>query len=263
MKRLISNKKLLAIGMIIIIVIAVVFLLKNKSNNFTVSFETAGGTKIQDQVVKENSKIIKPKDPIKDGYVFVEWQLNGTKFDFNISVNKNIILTAKWKSVEIAPPNTDDNTVVYYCEDGWTLSGDVCLKNVDATKECDSNFKEYGEECISVSGVEPTKFCSTRMLPEAYGWEPSAQKGYLASDNRCYYISSGVSKRTCESTGSYFIDNRCHEYRFEVEKKCNADEKLILIDGNEMCYKTKEYTYICNSGLLNGQKCIITKNALY
>ena len=60
MKRLISNKKLLVIGMIIIIVIAVLFLLKNKSNNFTVSFETDGGTKIQDQVVKENSKIIKP-----------------------------------------------------------------------------------------------------------------------------------------------------------------------------------------------------------
>ena len=237
--------------------------IKENQKTFIIKFDSNGGSSVSSKTVIEGEKVSKPSNPTKKGYKFMGWYLNNEKVVFPLTVKNNVTLKAKWEKIEITSSNTSDNTITYYCDDGWTLNGDICLTSVDATKECDTNFKEYGEECISVNGEEPTLFCSTRMLPTAYGWEPSAKAGYLATDSMCYYNYKGDHESNCYSRGEYFIDNRCYSYRFTVEKKCDTGKKLILIDGNEMCYKTKEYSFICNNGLLNGQKCIITKKALY
>jgi len=67
---------------------------------YTVTFETNGGTKIEEQEVLENTKATKPADPTKDGYTFVEWQLNKKAYNFDNEVTKDITLKAKWKKVE-------------------------------------------------------------------------------------------------------------------------------------------------------------------
>ena len=64
--------------------------------SYVVSFDTDGGNKIDNQNVKPGSKVNKPTNPKKTGYVFVEWQLDGKTYDFNSEVTKNITLKAKW-----------------------------------------------------------------------------------------------------------------------------------------------------------------------
>ena len=48
------------------------------------------------QSVYDGDKATKPSNPTKDDYEFVEWQLNGSKYDFNKAVTGDITLTAKW-----------------------------------------------------------------------------------------------------------------------------------------------------------------------
>lgn len=49
--------------------------------------------------VKENTTVSKPTNPTKKGYRFVEWQQDGTAFDFKTKITSEITLTAKFEEV--------------------------------------------------------------------------------------------------------------------------------------------------------------------
>ena len=70
---------------------------KQKDNEYIVNFNSDGGTRVESQSVKKGLKATEPKDPTKEGYDFVEWQLNGKKYDFNKEVTSNLSLKAKWQ----------------------------------------------------------------------------------------------------------------------------------------------------------------------
>lgn len=63
---------------------------------YRVSFNTNGGTLINDQIVKANQVIISPGVPRRDGYKFVGWYYHGEKFDMTTKIKQNYVLTAKW-----------------------------------------------------------------------------------------------------------------------------------------------------------------------
>lgn len=64
---------------------------------FVVSFDTNGGNSITSIKIKNNGIVEKPDNPVKEGYVFVEWRLDGKPYDFSQKVIKNITLVAVWK----------------------------------------------------------------------------------------------------------------------------------------------------------------------
>ena len=64
---------------------------------YTVSFISCGEI-IDSQTVSKNETALIPTEPIKDGYVFIEWQNNGETYDFNAPVIEDITLTAKWET---------------------------------------------------------------------------------------------------------------------------------------------------------------------
>ncbi len=106
------NKKVL-IG-IIVLVIAVAglcfFLLRGgNKKEYTVTFNSDGGSIINSIKVKENEKVEKPEDPTKEGYDFAGWYYEEELFDFNTKINKDIILVAHWNSngIELDNKNID------------------------------------------------------------------------------------------------------------------------------------------------------------
>jgi uncharacterized repeat protein (TIGR02543 family) len=66
---------------------------------YTVTFDSNGGSEVSSKEVSEGSKVTKPSNPTKAGYVFKEWQLDGKTYDFNTPVTKNIKLVAVWEEV--------------------------------------------------------------------------------------------------------------------------------------------------------------------
>ena len=67
---------------------------------FTVTFNSVGGSKVEAQKVKSGEKATKPADPTREDGTFIEWQLDGAKYDFDKPVEKNITLYANWNLVK-------------------------------------------------------------------------------------------------------------------------------------------------------------------
>ncbi len=77
-----------------------------RKTQYTVTFETNGGNKINSVKVNKNSTLSKPTEPIKDGYIFGGWYSDKeckTSYDFGANVTKPITLYAKWVEKETEP----------------------------------------------------------------------------------------------------------------------------------------------------------------
>ena len=67
---------------------------------FTVTFDSNGGSEIVSQQVIKGEQIIEPENPINDGFEFLGWYYNETKWDFNNQVNNDMTLIAEWDTKE-------------------------------------------------------------------------------------------------------------------------------------------------------------------
>ena len=65
--------------------------------HITVTFDVMGGSLIDNQTIKVGGTASIPNNPTREGYTFVEWQLDGKSFDFGTTLDKNITLVAIWK----------------------------------------------------------------------------------------------------------------------------------------------------------------------
>lgn len=112
----------------------------NSSNNntYTVSFDLNGGTgQITSQIVEAGDSASRPSSPSRDGYTFLEWQLNGREYNFNTPVIQNITLIATWEAASRVPTRDEiqgfiiwndkyykcnrGDTPVRYCMYGYAL----------------------------------------------------------------------------------------------------------------------------------------------
>ena len=70
----------------------------------SITFETFGGSGIDVRYVESGTKIVKPDDPVKDGFKFIGWYVNSNctvAYDFDTALSENITLYAGWeKSAE-------------------------------------------------------------------------------------------------------------------------------------------------------------------
>ena len=66
---------------------------------YSVTYETDGGSKINNSLVTYGVKITQPADPAKEGFVFNGWFVDKdftTAFDFNKTITDNVTIYAKW-----------------------------------------------------------------------------------------------------------------------------------------------------------------------
>lgn len=68
---------------------------------FTVKFDSDGGTAVDAVTVNEGEKVAKPTDPTKEGFYFSGWHNGDAEFDFETPITADIILKATWSSEEI------------------------------------------------------------------------------------------------------------------------------------------------------------------
>lgn len=64
---------------------------------FSVTFETNDGKEAVVKTVEKGSTVARPTDPLRYGYVFNGWYLDGSLYDFSKPVTADIILKAAWR----------------------------------------------------------------------------------------------------------------------------------------------------------------------
>ncbi len=92
------NKAILAL---VILTAVVMLLLINNAQGLTVSYDTNGGSRIEDTTYMYGDLIKEPKEPVKEGYTFIGWykDVNGLFiWDFeNQAVESSMTLYAFWE----------------------------------------------------------------------------------------------------------------------------------------------------------------------
>ena len=104
-----------------------------------VKFDTDGGNTIPNQIVKKGNTAEQPSDPIKDGYKFIEWQLNAKKYDFETLVNDNIVLKAKWEKAE-----GKKYTISFDTDGGSAVANQLVVEGGKVSKPKDPQKENYG-----------------------------------------------------------------------------------------------------------------------
>ena len=105
---------------------------------YTVIFDSAGGSDVPEQKVQYGSKATEPADPTKSSYRFEGWLLNGAPYDFDTPVTGNITLVADWSYVQ--PPVTR-YTVTFDPDNGegtftsTVVAGNAVSKPADPVRE--------------------------------------------------------------------------------------------------------------------------------
>ena len=128
--------------------------------NYTVTFESNGGSAVASQTVANGSKATKPSDPTRDGFTFGGWYQDATlsvAFDFDTTITTNVKVYAKWTE-------NASGTVYYTVVSGGNGSFDigsasdivVTVKRSVADETCFAHFG--GVEIDGVALVKGTDY---------------------------------------------------------------------------------------------------------
>ncbi len=107
-----------------------------KVSSYTVTFNSNGGSSVSSQTIIDGEKATKPTDPTKNGYVFVEWQLNGKAYNFDSAVTGNITLTAVWKA-------KSKYTVIFNSNGGSSVTSQTITEGEKVTKPSNPTKSGY------------------------------------------------------------------------------------------------------------------------
>ena len=104
-----KNKILLTIiGCAIIVLVILLLLVKGCGKEFTIEFDTNGGSKIESVTVKGNETVEEPEDPTREGYEFDGWSVGDEKYDFDNKVTEDLTLEAHWHQNDEPAPEEKD-----------------------------------------------------------------------------------------------------------------------------------------------------------
>ena len=78
---------------------ATLTILEVEGELYTITFDSNGGSEIRSRRVGENGNVIRPEDPVREGYTFVGWYLGDEAFDFATEITSDLTLTAHWEEI--------------------------------------------------------------------------------------------------------------------------------------------------------------------
>ena len=112
-----------------------------KLAEYTVTFDTQGGTPVASQTVTENGTVTRPADPTRDGYTFKGWTLDGQPYDFGTPVTGNLTLTAVWEENKAPQPIT--HKVTFDTNGGSAVDSQTVDDGATAVKPADPTRDGY------------------------------------------------------------------------------------------------------------------------
>ena len=146
---------------------------------YTVTFNTNGGSTVASQTVEEGSKVTKPVNPTRKGYKFECWLLNGKEYNFDTEITRNITLLAKWTEVELK-----QYTVTFNTNGGSTVASQTVEEGSKVTKPANPTRDGYKFECWLLNGKEynfDTEI--TRNITLLAKWTEVVKKQYTVTFN--------------------------------------------------------------------------------
>lgn len=197
---------------------------------YTVTFNTMGGTELESIRVLAGSKIGKPADPEKEGYIFSSWKNGTIPWDFaSDTVNSDITLNAVWLDVR--------NLFEYRVESGEVIitgfkGSMVSVKTPDVIDGLpvvaidDYAFEDYGNGTLQ----EITVTENIRRIGE--GAFANASSLLIHMEAKPEYIGQRAFLN-CQKLESIELGTGLTEVSFEAFSGCTGLREVILSDTVE------------------------------
>ncbi len=159
--------------------------------NYTVIFESNGGSIVDSETVKEGSQVTKPSNPTKDGMRFDGWYSTSSlteEYNFNDKITSNITLYAKW--INYTPRVTFVGTSYDYVE---VQKGSTVSKPADPTKT------GYEFEGWYLDSLYTTKFDFNTVINE----DTNVYAHFTRQSEGSGSVTTEGSVKITSATGSY------------------------------------------------------------
>ncbi|MFI3252529.1 MAG: InlB B-repeat-containing protein [bacterium] len=173
---------------------------------YVVTFDTNGGTAINNQNVYEGDLVIKPENPYLYNHDLIGWTLNGNPFDFNTTkIDSNITLVAVWEEK------------VFYTITFETEGTEVEQMTIESTQYIlEPTTTRLGYEFIAWTTADGTPFDFTKLLDESV--DANNELVLYATWNQLTY------------TPSTYTVSSVSEYNNQIKSLLPGDT-LIFADG--------------------------------
>lgn len=218
-------------------------------DEYVVNFNSDGGTPVQSQDVRKGGKAVEPKEPTKEGYTFVEWQLNNTKYDFSKEVNSNLTLKAKWQEILTVTFDSNGGSSV---PSQKVKYGETVTKPADPTKDGydfvawtlkgnNYNFEDKVTENITLEAKwkEKTVVCTYELVNGELKIK-EVVTGYLDNSDKINKLSAEFEFGNEGSMNTF-----CESIKTEYPKAVCSGKKILIDDfiidnNNEIIGMTKD-----------------------
>lgn len=189
---------------------------------FTISFETNGGSAVENQIVEKGKKLLKPEEPTWDGFQFKGWYYDSSfkhAYDFEATVSKSFTLYAKWKVIDDSDVNHKVTFVLNDESDGaYELqtvenNGYISKPATDPTRAGYEFTGWYDDETLTSEFDFSSPVMGDVTIYAGWG-NPEGEDGLYASEGGDETIYS-VSSLTVEDGA--------------VKSTVNANESSILV----------------------------------
>ena len=219
------------------------------SNNFTVTFNTNGGSEIDSIKVKKNEVVSEPTAPTKDGFKFDGWYTDKgltTEYDFASEVTKSFTLYAKW--VEVKATDIAKTPFIDVKDTDW-FSGAVefVYEKGIAKGVSDTEYAPQGK-------VTRAQFIT--MLCRAYEIEEMTGDNFVDCGDTWYTGYLAAAKQLG-------ISNGIGDNKFAPEKEITREEMVALIYNylkatGKVTEETAELTFIDSDTVSEWAKAAVT-----
>lgn len=177
---------------------------------YNIVFETDGGTEINTQTVEKGKLANQPTKPTKKGYKFIEWQLNGEKFDFKQEINSDIKLIAKWEKIETSNNNSNKTENNTKHNNNNTTNNQNTNNNTTTNNQNNTNDNSNKNEETTNNNTKPVEkaYLNSGSLDSLDAVKEMENKYNikinLVADAKCGYIDGG-DNQLIESGKTYTV----------------------------------------------------------
>ena len=236
------KKNIILVLFYVTVISSLVFFYISSRETYTVSFDNGLDGVLPTNTVVKGGKIEKPEDPIKEGYTFIGWEVDGKPYDFNTTVNSDIKLDAIWKKNEDTPDNSENNNEN-------TSNG---IKNLI--------FKNNNSELVKINNVDSVVVGISEVI------KIDVNKDSVNSTQKIVWLSANSNIVTVDqngnikgvSTGTTYVTATVGNYSKKI--LVNVKYDLSKVTNAVGIYYTTWFNSIHMQGNQNGYFNIATGN---
>ena len=209
--------------------------------------------KTEEVTIKKGKKLEKPADPIREGYTFLEWQLDGETYDFSKKVKSNLTIVAlysdnnnpvivldtpqnvKYENSQIIWDNVNNAT-------SYNVNIDGNIYNTTSTSYAyNTNLEEKGFTTITVVACSNKGFSkASKPIIVEYTYSISEMKEILNTN-----ITSDMNKNLLKYYNS--VCAGLTKYGFTLAELNKIRDFDDLISNNRLADYIGVYTFINNA----------------